>query len=149
MGWLQLWDWCREYGPKAIAGLRSFVRIATYPSHARIKCDIEALDVGSTLLAHFLVAHSTATFDCWLNYLITIMTITSLFYQAPLSIVFGVFMTFDLCLAGSFGDLYPLTWQWLHLFSRCLAKMSRHLQYGMLTLNLVLPLSNQSEWEGI
>ena len=65
VGWLRLWDWCRDYGPKAIAGLRSFVRIVTYPSHARNycpKCETENLDEG-TLLGHFLVAHSTAKFN--------------------------------------------------------------------------------------
>ena len=66
VGWCRLWDCSSDRGPKAVAGLRAFVRIVTYPAHARCCCpicDIDGLPEGMSLLSHVIEAHTSATFD--------------------------------------------------------------------------------------
>ena len=51
---------------KCIAGLRTLVRIFTYPAHVKNccpKCDVSTLGEGMTLLAHVINVHTSAGFS--------------------------------------------------------------------------------------
>ena len=64
VSWSKLWDCALDRGPRCISGLKSLVRIISYPSHAtRLcpKCDANSLE--TSLLFHILMDHSNADFS--------------------------------------------------------------------------------------
>ena len=66
IGWCRLWYCSRDHGPKAVAGLRAFVRIVTHPAHACSCCpicNIEAMEEDSSLLSHVIDLHTSARFN--------------------------------------------------------------------------------------